>query len=80
MRYSPQTTLTLCNRDDLIPAIGGQHYRYLLVRLRSFTQDHSNVERGSMEPAVVNLLSRLTPGELQAVADYTSRLPALQGN
>jgi cytochrome c553 len=68
------------NRADLIPAIGGQQYGYLLVRLRSFAHDHSNAERGSMEPAVVNLLSRLTPGELQAVADYTSRLPALQAH
>ena len=68
------------NRDDLIPAIGGQHYSYLLVRLRHFAQDHASQERQSLAPAVVNLLSRLTPDEIKAVADYTSRLPALQGH
>jgi cytochrome c553 len=66
------------NRDDVIPAIGGQQYGYLLVRLRTFAQDHASQERGSLEPAVVNLLSRLSPDEIKAVADYTSRLTALQ--
>lgn len=65
-------------REDLIPAIGGQHYRYLLVRLRHFSQDHGPSERGSLEPAVINVLSGLSASELAAVADYTSRLPALQ--
>jgi cytochrome c553 len=68
------------NRDDLIPAIGGQQYSYLLVRLRHFAQDHQSQERQSLAPAVVNLLSRLSPDEIKAVADYTSRLPALQGH
>lgn len=68
------------NRDDLIPAIGGQQYSYLLVRLRHFAQDHESQERQSLAPAVVNLLSRLSPDEIKAVADYTSRLPALQGH
>jgi cytochrome c553 len=66
------------NRDDLIPAIGGQQYGYLLVRLRNFVKQHGAVERGSLEPAVINLLAGLSPAELQAVADYVSRLPALQ--
>lgn len=66
------------NRDDLIPAIGGQHYGYLLVRLRHFARDHDSQEGQSLEPAVVNLLERLSPDEINAVADYTSRLPALQ--
>jgi cytochrome c553 len=68
------------NRDDVIPAIGGQQYGYLLVRLRAFAKDHASQERGSLEPAVVNLLGRLSPDEIKAVADYTSRLPALQAN
>jgi hypothetical protein len=68
------------NRDDLIPAIGGQQYGYLLVRLRHFKQQHASQERQSLEPAVVNLLERLSPDEIKAVADYTSRLPALQGH
>ena len=68
------------NRDDLIPAIGGQQYSYLLVRLRHFAQDHESQERQSLAPAVVNLLSRLSQDEIKAVADYTSRLSALQGH
>jgi cytochrome c553 len=66
------------SREDVIPAIGGQQYNYLLVRLRAFAQDHGSVEKGSLEPAVVNLLSRLSPDDIKAVADYTSRLPALR--
>jgi cytochrome c553 len=66
------------NGDDFIPAIGGQQYHYLLVRLRAFAYDHTSPERSSLEPAVVNLLSRLSPDEIKAVADYTSRLGALQ--
>jgi len=68
------------NGDDLIPAIGGQQYGYLLVRLRHFKQEHASQERQSLEPAVVNLLERLSADEIKAVADYTSRLPALQGH
>ena len=68
------------NADDLIPAIGGQQYRYLLVRLRHFAQDHGAQQPSAgVEPAVVNFLSRLSPEEIKAVADYTSRLPALRG-
>jgi cytochrome c553 len=66
------------NRDDLIPAIGGQQYGYLLVRLRYFAQQRGSVEHGSVEPAVINQLAGLSPADLMAVADYTSRLPALQ--
>jgi cytochrome c553 len=68
------------NRDDLIPAIGGQQYGYLLVRLGHFAQEHGAVERGSAEPAIVNLLAGLSPAELKAVADYTSRLTALRAH
>lgn len=67
------------NRDDLIPAIGGQQYGYLLVRLNNFAKQHGGIEQGALEPAVVNLLAGLSQPELQAVADYVSRLPALQG-
>jgi len=67
------------NRDDLIPAIGGQQYGYLLVRLGNFAKQHAAIEHGALEPAVVNLLAGLSQLELKAVADYASRLPALQG-
>jgi cytochrome c553 len=66
------------DRNDLIPAIGGQQYEYLLVRLRHFAQQHGATEPGSVEPAVINLLAGLSPAEIKAVADYTSRLTALQ--
>lgn len=66
------------DRADLIPAIGGQQYGYLLVRLRNLAQEHGAVERGSLEPAVAYLLGGLSPADLKAVADYTSRLAALQ--
>ena len=66
------------DREDLIPAIGGQQYGYLLVRLRHFAQKHSSQEpRAQLQPAVVELLARLSPAGLEAVADYTSRLSAL---
>jgi cytochrome c553 len=68
------------NRDDLIPAIGGQQYGYLLVRLGNFAREPAAVEHGSMEPAVVNLLVGLSSTELKAVADYTSRLTALRAH
>ena len=67
------------DRNDLIPAIGGQQYGYLLVRVRNLAQQHGALERGSLEPAVLNLLAGLSPAELAAVADYTSRLTVLQG-
>ncbi len=67
------------NAEDLIPAIGGQQYEYLLVRLRSFAQGHGAQQRSAgVEPAVVDLLARLSPAELEAVADYTSRLSGLR--
>lgn len=64
------------NREDVVPAIGGQQYGYLLMRLRAFTQDHVSLERGSSEPLAVNL-PNLPADEIEAVADYTSRLTAL---
>jgi cytochrome c553 len=60
--------------QDLIPAIGGQQYGYLLVRLHELSQDHLS----EVEPAVIDILGGLSPADLQAVADYTSRLPALR--
>jgi cytochrome c553 len=68
------------NAEDLIPAIGGQQYRYLLRRLQHFAQDHGAQQHSDgVEPAVINLLSRLSPSEIKAIADYTSRLAALRG-
>ncbi|HYL71665.1 MAG TPA: c-type cytochrome [Candidatus Dormibacteraeota bacterium] len=52
--------------DWSAPRIGGQHFRYLLARLREFGATH----RGLVEPAA------LSAQEQQALADYISRLPA----
>jgi cytochrome c553 len=62
------------SKEDLIPAIGGQQYGYLLVRLRNFAKDHTP----NIEPGALNILANLSPKEVDAVADYTSRLPALR--
>lgn len=48
------------------PRIGGQHYRYVLSRLREFGSAH----RGSVQPVA------LSAEEQQALADYISRLPS----
>jgi cytochrome c553 len=52
--------------DESAPRIGGQHFRYLLSRLREFGAAH----RGLVEPAA------LSADEQQALADYISRMPA----
>jgi cytochrome c553 len=52
------------------PRIGGQHFRYLLSRLRGFGAAH----RGLLEPAA------LSEEGQQALADYVSRLPAGPGS
>jgi cytochrome c553 len=62
------------SQEDLIPAIGGQRYGYLIVRLGEFSNQHATY----LEPAVVNILGALSPREIQAVAAYTSSLPALR--
>ncbi|TLZ23701.1 MAG: c-type cytochrome [Gammaproteobacteria bacterium] len=56
-----------------IPAIGGQHYYYVLHRLQSFPTLHE----GRVETDVLRLVAALSPDEQQGLADYTSRLTAL---
>jgi cytochrome c553 len=62
------------SQDDLIPAVGGQQYGYLLVRLRNIAQGHQT----NLQPAVIDFLRGLSPADLEGVADYMSRLPALR--
>ena len=62
-------------KEDLIPAIGGQRYGYLLVRLREFKHEHSPASWSRQWPTywvVCHLPS------CQSVAAYTSSLPALR--
>ena len=52
--------------DGSAPRVGGQHFRYVLSRLREFGSTH----HGRVEAAA------LSAEEQQALADYISRLPA----
>lgn len=53
-----------------IPVIAGQHYRYLLRQVR----DVAAHRRRDANPEMVAVLDAYTDAELQAVADYASRL------
>lgn len=61
------------SEDEPIPAIAGQHYPYLLAQLRGFAAGH----RGNVEPPVISFVGGLDQREMQAVADYLSRLKTL---
>src|SRR5690242_9001138 len=54
-----------------IPAIGGQHYFYLIVRLDDFASGHSN----RADPPIPEFTAGLSAQEREGVADYISRLP-----
>ncbi len=62
------------SQADLIPAVGGQQYGYLLVQLHNIAKGH----RSNLQPAVIDLVAALSAAELEGVADYMSRLPALR--
>jgi cytochrome c553 len=59
--------------EEPIPAIGGQHYRYLLAQLEAFPSGH----RSFVEPPVLDFTAGLSADERKAVADYVSRLRIL---
>ena len=67
-------------RGGLVPAERGFEMRFfgLALGITEACEQHGAVEQGALEPAVINLLAGLSQAELQAVADYVSRLPALQ--
>ncbi len=62
------------SREDVIPAVGGQQYGYLLVQLRDIARGH----RTNMQPAIIDLVATFSAAEIEGVADYMSRLPALR--
>ena len=62
------------SEDEPIPAVGGQHYDYLRAQLDGFATGH----RGTVEPPIIDFTAGLTPQQRHAVADYISRLTALQ--
>ena len=51
-----------------IPRIGGQHFRYVLSRMREYASVHRGLDAASAAPA-------FSAEQQQAVADYVSRLP-----
>jgi cytochrome c553 len=59
--------------SEPIPAIGGQHYEYLLLQLQNFAAGH----RDRVDLPAVNFAAGLSPKEQQNVADYISRLTAM---
>lgn len=60
------------NEQHATPALRGQHYSYLLAQLREL----ANMHRYSVDTAIVEALDGLSFAQMQAVADYTARLPA----
>lgn len=52
------------------PRLAGQHYRYLLRQL----EDTAQKRRPGMDASHVDMLRRLSPAQLQGVADYLSRV------
>lgn len=59
------------NGDKLYPAVAAQHYSYLLRELEHIRAG----SRGNSHPDMVKALRAFSPGDLEAVADYMSRLP-----
>jgi cytochrome c553 len=58
--------------EGMMPALRGQHYSYLLLQLRSFDADH----RTNVEMPFLEYMAFLSRQDLEAVADFISRLPA----
>lgn len=57
--------------EKFYPVIAAQHYAYLERELVLIQQG----KRGNSHPEMVSALKGLTPEDLQAIADYLSRLP-----
>ena len=58
------------NNDKDYPLLQGQHYEYTLRQLRLFRQD----KRKNGNPAMLNSLKTMSDKDLQAIADYISRM------
>ena len=53
------------------PMVAAQHYRYLLREVFSIRDE----ERGNSDPEMVKVVKNYSPVDVEAVADYMSRLP-----
>lgn len=60
------------DNPSYVPALRGQHYRYLTKQLQSLAVGHRN----GMDGVGRERLARLTGPQLEAVADHLSRLPS----
>lgn len=55
----------------VVPAIEGQNYSYLVTQLRGFAAGH----RSKSEPELNQAMAALSENDIDAVADFISRLP-----
>jgi cytochrome c553 len=60
------------NGDKFYPLVAGQNYQYLLRQARAIREG----ARGNANPDMVKAIKPYGDGDLEAVADYISRLPA----
>lgn len=60
------------NEPHATPALRGQHYSYLIAKMRELNAMH----RYSVDLAIVEALEGLPFDRMTAIADYMSRLPA----
>lgn len=59
------------NQEKVYPVLANQHFGYLLRELKHI--QHGT--RGNSHPEMVKAISNFSPNDLEAVADYLSRLP-----
>jgi len=61
------------NADKFFPQVGGQHFKYVLREIRSIRDEN----RGNANPDMVKVIKPYSNKDLEAVADYVSRLLVL---
>ncbi len=59
------------NAEKAYPVVASQHYGYLLREMKLIKSG----TRGNSNPDMVKAISRFTQADMEAVADYLSRLP-----
>ena len=62
--------------DKFFPQVGGQHFNYVLQEIRSIRDE----KRGNANPKMVEIIKPYSDDDLEAVADYISRLLVLQAS
>ena len=64
------------SEEKLYPALAAQHYSYLLREMEMI----KTMARGNSHPDMVAALREVSPNEMEALADYLSRLPDRRTN